>query len=130
MQEPELIIQASALKTLYEEACRIPFPYDGIRELLQEAGGGYTGFIPDLNLYFATIAGYCSWGNRLLKWDDEKVYRTSAALKRGFFDKHPEYKRLESMITQQDIVAKLRAYEEIRRELLHLLERIQKEPTD
>ncbi len=125
MLEVDLIKQASAIKTLYDEACQTPFPYQGIRRLLKEAGAKYDGLIPDLDLHFSTIAGYCSWGKRLLNWDTEKVGEAMASLERGFFDKHPEYKPLESMITQQELVTKLSIYETMRVELLHLLKRLQ-----
>lgn len=127
MRELDLITRVTTLKPLFEEACRTPFPYEGLRQLLGEAEATYDGLIPDLDMYFSTIAGYCSWGSRLLKWDNEKVDQVIANLESGFFEKHPRYKPLESIITQPDLVAKLNIYETMRVELRHLLKCLQKE---
>jgi hypothetical protein len=95
MNESDLEKTAAELKALYEEDCRTPFPYEGSRKLLQAEGGNYESFIPDLSLYFSTVAGYCSWGKRILRWEPAKINEAKVDLEKQFFDKHPAYKPLE-----------------------------------
>lgn len=107
----------------------MPFPYEGIRKLLQGGRGNYEGFIPDLSLYFSTVAGYCSWGKRILRWEATKIDEAKAALEKQFFDRHPEYKPLEKMIGEHgnaDLLAKFSLHEKMRIELLRLLEDLQR----
>ena len=127
MQKVDLITQAAALTALYKDSCRTPFPYNDVRKLLEEVGRDYPGLSADLDLHFSTIAGYCAWGRRLLKWEDETVNEVVARLDAGFFDKHPKYKPLESMITQPNLKAQLSTHERMRTELLRLLKRLRKE---
>ena len=107
----------------------MPFPYEGSRKLLQAGGSNYEDFIPDLSLYFSTIAGYCSWGKRILKWEATKINEAKAGLEEQFFNRHPEYKPLEMMIAKQgnaDLLVKFSLHEKMRLELLGLLEVLQK----
>src|SRR5688572_25762057 len=69
MQNSHLVSQAEQLDALYKQGLQGRFPYDDIRELFRKAGNAYEGFIPDLDLYFSTIVGYCSWGKRILNWN-------------------------------------------------------------
>jgi len=75
----------------------------------------------DLDLYFSTLAGYCSWGKRLLTWDDEKVREAKAYATQGFFEKHPEYRSLLPFIDQSDLNQELGIYEEMRTALFALV---------
>lgn len=133
MNESDLETIATELKSLYEEDCRMPFPYEGSRKLLQAGGGGYEGFIPDLSLYFSTVAGYCSWGKRILRWEPTKINEAKADLEKQFFERHPEYKPLEMVIAKRDnadLLVKLNRHEKMRMELLGLLEDLQRLRTD
>jgi hypothetical protein len=124
MQKADLETIASELKNLYVEDCRTPFPYAGARRLLQEAGGGYEDLIPDLDLYFSTIAGYCSWGKTILNWPRAKVDEARKRVSDSFFNRHPKYKALEKVINESvapDLYAELRLHEEMRAKLLELL---------
>ncbi len=112
------------LLPLYEEACRLPFPYEGSRKLLQQSDGQYKGLVPSLDTYFSDIAGYCSWGERILKWQREKAEEAKEKLQSSFFEKYPEYKPLESMITESntfDLFTSLALYEKMRTKLLRVL---------
>ena len=112
---------------LYEEKRRSPFPRTGCRKILRGSGDRYEGLIPDLDLYFSDIAGYCSWGRKILHWPKEKVQEVKDGLGRSFFEKYPKYKPLEPMITEShtpDLHAKLRLYETMRTRLIELLNRI------
>lgn len=115
------------LLPLYKEVRRAPFPYDGSRKLLRAEGARYDGLIPDLDMYFSDIAGYCSWGSRILRWQSEKVEEAKERLKQSFFEKHPEYRPLESLITESstpDLHTSLTVHEAMRKKLLRILSRL------
>ena len=129
MNESDLETKATELKALYEEDSGRPFPYEGSRKLLQAGGGNYESFIPDLSLHFSTVAGYCSWGKRILRWEAAKIDEVKEGLEKQFFDRYPEYKPLEMMIAEQDnadLLAKFCLHEKMRIELQGLLENLQR----
>jgi hypothetical protein len=77
-------------------------------------------------MYFSTIAGYCSWGERILKWPQEKIlgpkHDRSLVL-----EKHPLYKPLEVAITKSktpDLFTQMASQERMRTGLLELLDRL------
>jgi hypothetical protein len=121
MLDTNLVAQAERLATLYKRSSESAFPYEKVRNLLQKAGVSSTSLIPDLDLYFSTLAGYCSWGKRLLTWDDEKVKKAKAYTTQGFFERHPEYSSLLPLIEKSDLYHELEIYEEMRTALLALL---------
>jgi hypothetical protein len=115
------------LQSSYGEACDGRFPYEGSRNLLREGGGSYEGLIPDLDVYFSTIAGYCSWGEKILKWPQEKIVEAQNRIAASFFEKHPQYKPLEVAITETktpDLFAQMVSHEKMRTRLLELLDRL------
>jgi hypothetical protein len=121
-QEPEHL--AIDLRRSFEDDMMRPFPYADCRKLVREAGKGCEGLVQDLDSYFAEIAGYCSSGRRILKWPRAKLLEVSNRLQGSFFEKHPEYKRLEPMITQHEVPelwASLNLFECNRARLLQLL---------
>lgn len=108
---------------LCRAASRLPFPYEDSRTLLREAGGQYDGLIPDLDVFFSTIAGYCSWQERVLKWSEEQVREAEVRLANSFFERFPRYGPLERLITESDtptLHAHIATYEKIRACLLEL----------
>ncbi len=118
------------LQSIYREASGVRFPYEGSRHLLREVGGSYEGLIPDLDVYFSTIAGYCSWGERILKWSQEKILEAQNRIAASFFEKHPQYKPLEVAITESntpDLFAQMALHEKMRKSLLELLDRLKVE---
>ena len=115
------------LLPLYEEARREPFPYDGCRKLLREGSGRYEGLIPDLDMYLSDIAGYCSSGSRILRWQGAKIKEAEERLKQSFFERHPQYQPLESLITETDtpdLYTCLAVHEAVRKKLLKVLSRL------
>lgn len=112
---------AERLAALYRQRDQGPFPYEDIRKLVQKAGTHHEGLIPDLDLYFSTIVGYCSWGKRILNWDADKRHRALTYAKRGFFERHPEYKSLLPLIRESNLSKQLDDTEEMRTALLQLL---------
>ena len=121
MLDSNLITQAERLASLYKKSSESAFPYQKVREVFQKAGISSGSLVPDLDLHFSTLAGYCSWGNRLLTWDDEKVKTAKAYVVKGFFERHPEYDPLLPFIAQSDLHQELELYEEMRTALLALL---------
>jgi YxiJ-like protein len=110
-----------------EEKRQHPFPYDGCRKILRESDNRYENLIPDLDIYFSDIAGYCSWGKKILDWPKEKIQEAKERLEEDFFEKYPKYKPLEPMLTETnvpDLHAELALYETMRTKLLQLLTRL------
>lgn len=110
--------------------CVKSFPYTDCRTLLSKGESRYEDFIPHLDLYFSSIAGYCSWGNGVFKWSHDRLQEAREKLGETFFDKHPQYKPFESMITvtdTPDLYTALLLHERIRRTLLILLAAISRE---
>jgi hypothetical protein len=115
------------LQAHYREASNIRFPYEGSRNLLRQAAGNYEGLVPDLDMYFSTIAGYCSWGEKILNWPQEKILEAQNRIAVTFFAKHPQYKPLEAAITESDtpdLFAVMASHEKMRRSLLELFDRL------
>jgi|SRR5688572_8584077 len=121
MQNSHLVSQAEQLDALCKQGLQGRFPYDDIRELFRKAGNAYEGFIPDLDLYFSTIVGYCSWGKRILNWNTEQRQKAFAYTSQGFFDRHPEYRSLLPFIEDSDLRRRLDRVDEMRTTLLRLL---------
>ena len=121
---------ASDLLNLYEEFCRTPFPYADSRKLLREETVQYEGLIPDLDMYFYNIASHCGGVKRIFKWPKSQALKAMENLSCSFFEKHPQYKALQAMITltnTPDLFAKFELYERARALLLELLVNIQKD---
>ncbi len=117
----DLVSQAEQLGALYKQSFQGRFPYDDIRELFRKAGNAYEGFIPDLDLYFSTIAGYCSWGKRILNWKAEQRQKALAYASQSFFDRHAEYKPLLPFIEESELRTQLDLTDEMRTTLVRLL---------
>ncbi len=114
--------QANEILRLFKESCR-PFPYAGCRTLIRDAGKAYEGLIPDLDLYFSDIAGYCSWGRAILKWPKKKLSEAGDKLDKSFFEKHPHYQSLQPAVSETgtpDLYESLKLYEKMRGNLLNL----------
>jgi hypothetical protein len=89
----------SDMKSLLEQLATLttedvgPFPYDGCREMKNFDATTYAALIPDLDRYLSEIAGYRSWGKRLMTWPDEKIDEVERRIRQSFTDRHPEYAR-------------------------------------
>ena len=122
--------KAEQIRRAFKDDLHGPFPYDGCRKLLREKSGTFQHLISDLDMYFSGIAGYASWGKKILGWTDEKIREVRQILGVNFFDMHPQYKPLEAMITEEetpDLYHDLMNYERVRKELLELLSRLSSE---
>jgi len=124
---------AAEVKRLYEEEARLPFPYDGCRTLLEGNEDEFEGFIPNLDLYFMDIAGYCSSGTAILKWPEEKVREAHGRISLTFFELCPLYCALQNFISESatpDLYEDLMLYEEMRSKLLELFSRLLRHNND
>lgn len=115
---------ANFLRTLYDRDMYRPFPYPGCRTILANTGESYEGFIPDLDLYFGDIAGYCSSPKRLTRWSEDQLSAVRKTLETSFFEMHPEYRELEARISPEDtpdLHTAMERYEVARTRLLYLI---------
>lgn len=129
MKDSTLNSLADELGRLYKEDVR-SFPYEDVRVLRQQARKRWLDLVPDLDLYFSTIAGYCTWGHRILDWPQDKVQEAHAFLRQTFFERHPEYLPLEARINTDDtpaLHADLVLHEKMRQTLLTLLDCLSKQ---
>jgi hypothetical protein len=62
---------AANLRRVFTEELRTPFPYEDCRRVMEEAGMKGASLIPDLDLYLSDLAGYASWGKKILDWPAE-----------------------------------------------------------
>lgn len=118
---------ADRLARFHQETRSTPFPYEGCRRLLRETPGAHEDLIPDLDLYFSNIAGYCSWGRRILKWPKEKREEAKNGLSLSFVEKYPKYTPLMVRITETstpDLFREMMLHENIRKELLGIIDRL------
>lgn len=115
---------ADKLFRFYKEDCHDPFPYADSRKLLREDTERYDNLIAHLDLYFYEIASHCGGVQKILKWPSERLRESQQRLRASFFDRHPEYRVLESSITKSNtpkLHAALTQHESMRNDLLGLL---------
>jgi hypothetical protein len=116
---------AASLEERYETCLKVPFPYKDSRKLHRQHPALGSGFIPDLDMYFSFIAGYCSSATSLAERPREEIRKAIPILRLSFFETHPEYRPLQSVITSQDYAvlhARLQAADEMRHDLLTIME--------
>ena len=83
-----------------------------------------TDFIPELDLYDSTIAGYGSWGKKIFRWDEQRIKKCSEDIRLGFFEIHPEYLRFANEIDSErtpKLYARLRNLDRMRTVLTQLI---------
>jgi hypothetical protein len=113
------------VETLYKEAQGVPFPYQGCRKVLGKEKSPLDDLIPDLDLFFSDIAGYCSWGHRIVNWTPEEMRNAYTKMSRSFFEIHPKYNSIRSSISESevpDLHQAMMRYDSMRKALLELLE--------
>lgn len=69
------------------------------------------------------IAGYCSWGVKMLRWPQRKLTEAQSRMALSFFEIHPEYCTLRRFITGSDapdLHEYLGAYEGMRKKLIEV----------
>lgn len=117
---------ANEAARLYVEEGSSPFPYDDCFWLRQEFESKADDLlIPYLDLWFLDIAGFCSWGKRILNWSESKVVQARSKVSLGFFEQHPQYAILERFITKDntpDLFGQLLLFETMRHQLIRLFD--------
>ena len=125
LDEPKLKLLAEFAGQLFEKDKAQPFPYADCRRAAALAFIPLKHLIPDLDLYFSDLAGYCSWGVRILSWSPEKVSTVRKHISKSFFEKHPQYRCLLEAVPVEKapaLLADLALHEEMRRTLIQLLD--------
>jgi hypothetical protein len=93
-----LVRELAALDT----ADRGAFPYADCRKL-QAGSERYRSIVPDLDAYLSKLAGYRSWGKRILTWADEKIGDVQSRLGSSFFERCPAYAERSAELTSADV---------------------------
>lgn len=109
------------------DACALnaPFPYADCRKLLARFPEQDEGFIPDLDCYLSTIAGYASRGRRLVLLKGADLENARSAIAKSFFERHQEYRVLEAEVTAEttpELFCELMSTEKIRMKMVDLLQ--------
>jgi hypothetical protein len=68
-----------------------PFPYADCRFLSQGNEQIMRDFIPDLDFWMSKIAGYASWGRRLMKRSTSELKQILDAICLRLIEEHPKY---------------------------------------
>lgn len=105
------------------EFWRSRFPYADVRSLRPESGETWDLLIPKLDYYWSNIAGYATWGERILKLPTDKVGPARLSLENSFFDKWPEYDSLSKQIDAvrtPELSRRFEGYEKLRMILLKI----------
>jgi hypothetical protein len=114
------------ITNLYQQA-RGPFPYAGCRKLYALVGEEAKDLIPDLDLYFSDLAGYCSRGSRVVKMSAREISHARKTASKSFFEVHPKYDSLRVFITEAgtpDLFRCLDLYKQLRVTLLEILDQM------
>lgn len=115
------------LQKLYRSDLLNPFPYGDCRKILLEKD---EDFIPCLDVYFSDIAGYCSWGKRILSWSNEKTIETKNGLQKSFFQKFPAFSEVALKISDKEtpqLYNQILIYDLMRLTLVDILSEIEEE---
>jgi hypothetical protein len=114
----------------HEAHMREPFPYADCRYLLSQLPPEeHSSLIPDLDLYFSTLAGWASRAASVLTWPRNDLLRAREDLSRTFIEQHPEHARLESLVSETAtpvLARELTSSEALRRRLLELILAVQR----
>jgi len=124
---------ADELHRLYKEELRKPFPHEDCRRVMEESGMKDMALIPELDIYRSDLAGYASWGKKILDWPRERMLEARARVEKSFFELHPKYLPLAQLITDvktPDLASQMALYEKLRIEMLDLLSRLLSEQPD
>jgi len=115
----------ATILSLYQDDLRNPFPYTDCRKIRSLAGVKLEDLIPDLDMYFADLAGYCSRGNRIARMSPQEFLNLKEAASQSFFEKHPQYQSIRALITEKDtpdLFKDLDLHERMRFALLEIFE--------
>ena len=123
----ELEEKLKILQELYKSDFLHPFPYQDCRKLISQNNYELKDFVPSLNLFCSEVAGYCSWGKRIVSWSIEKIEIVESQMQKSLFDRFPQYTELKSRITEQEtptLYNQLLIYDLMRLTLVDILSEI------
>jgi hypothetical protein len=103
-----------------------PFPYNDVELLIRSHRAAKT-IVVDLDIFFSAIAGYADSARALSVCDNKKLLKARRDVSRSFFELFPSNKPCQESITEEstpDLHAELRLAEELRGDLLLLLDRV------
>lgn len=122
MKDFELEEKLKILGKLYKSEFLHPFPHQDCRKISSDEN-----FVPSLDLYFSDIAGYCSWGIRIKKWDGEKIEIAKKQLQNSFFQRFVGFSELKLKINEKQtpqLFNQMLIYDLMRLTLLDILSEI------
>ena len=115
---------AMEITEIYEQRIS-PFPSEDLRWLKSEFDANLDDLGVNLNLWFMNLAGYASWGKRILSWSGEKVLQVRGDLSYDFFEEYPQYAWLKihiTMVNTPDLYEQFQLSEQQRLKLHALLD--------
>jgi len=124
----DIEVKVKEIQRLYAEDLSSPFPYQDCRRM-QDSFEADEDFAAQLNLYFSTVAGFCSWGKRILHWNETKRKEAADLLAKSFFEDLPQYQKLEKHINKietPELYNEIERHETMRRTLLDIISRLEK----
>ncbi|MGI8885080.1 MAG: hypothetical protein ACR2IA_12635 [Pyrinomonadaceae bacterium] len=115
------------LQKLYRGDLLYPFPHSDCRKILSEKD---RDFIPCLDIYFSDIAGYCSWGKKILLWSYKEIAEAKNKLQNSFFQRFPAYSEVSLKINSKNtpqLYNQILIYDLMRLTLIDILSEIEEE---
>jgi hypothetical protein len=124
----DIEVKVKEIERLYAEDLSSPFPYRDCQKL-QDSLAADEDFATQLTSYFSTVAGFCSWGKRILRWNEKKRREVVKILAKSFFEGLPQYRKLEKQINKietPELYKEIERHETMRRTLLDIISRLEK----
>ncbi len=107
----------------------VRFPYEDCRYLHKKFPSVTDGLIPDLDMYFAFIAGFSSSASRLHERPYSQVSDAIPRLRLSFFEVNPQYKPLAKELRAapcKRLLEDMRVYDRARIDLLTIMKSLLK----
>jgi hypothetical protein len=125
MTKQKIESECELLKRFYEQELLRRCPYEEVREA-QEWDRGFPDLGLHLSLYFARIAGYCTWGKRMISWSAERRAAARSDCCLSFFDEHPRYVELiYGLELFTELKREMDVYDDARKRVLALISEIE-----
>lgn len=115
------------LRKLYQSDLLYPFPYNDCAKISAKDDDD---LIPSLDLYFSDIAGFCSWGKRILLWSNEQSGIAEDTLRKSFSQRFPAFTEVFKLINDKEtpqLYNQILVYDLMRLTLIDILSEIENE---
>jgi len=115
---------AEQIEELYTTSFNGPFPYQDCFQLLKERNESRESLIPELDWYFATVAGYSHSATRLNAKSAAELEKAEKLLSKSFFEYFPELEPYRPLIDEKrtpNLHGRLQVVEKLRLGLLDLV---------